>query len=90
MSSRNASLAPLEGWSAVDVVNGTRHKNRHTRKDRPDVSRRIKRAGTARTGLTFRVNSAMVAGDNSESDNDTITSVAFDDVLGNKDDLRGG
>jgi hypothetical protein len=42
------------------------------------------------TGLPFRVNSAMVAGDNSDSNNDTIASVAFDDVLGDGDDLRGG
>jgi hypothetical protein len=42
------------------------------------------------TGLPFRVNSAVVSGDNSDSNDDTIISVAFDDVLGDGDDLRGG
>lgn len=42
------------------------------------------------TGLPFRVNSAVVSGDNSDNNNDTTISVAFDDVLGDEDDLRGG
>jgi hypothetical protein len=42
------------------------------------------------TGLPFRVNSAVVSGDNSDNNNDTIISVAFDDVLGDQADLRGG
>jgi hypothetical protein len=41
-------------------------------------------------GLSFSVNNAVVTGDNSSSNNDTIVSVAFDDVLGDGDDLRGG
>ena len=41
-------------------------------------------------GLPVRVNSAVVSGDNSDNNNDTIISVAFDDVLGDEEDLRGG